>query len=106
MRPKINEEYVLQLVRNVISEETQKVSRNDYNKIQYKIEELENSLMETLKELRKVNDATPEGLRVISDKRIKSIEGCLNDAHTTIKTLKSKIKDHKRNTFQSNNTEK
>ena len=102
---KINEEYVLSVVRNIISEETMRVSRNDYNKIQYKIEEMENCLVETSKELRKVNDSMPQGLKTISDKRLKSIQSSLDDAHKIIKQLQSKIKEHKRSLSQSSTSE-
>lgn len=94
---KINEEYVLNLVRSIISEETMKVTRNDYNKVQYKIEELENCLGDVFKELRKLNDITPEGLKTVSDRRLKSIQGSLEDAQKMISQLKGKIKEHKRN---------
>lgn len=82
-----------------------RVSRNDYNKIQYKIEELENCLIETKKELRKVVEATPHGLKAISDKRLKSVQSSLDDAHKVISQIQSKIKEHKRQSFQSQNQE-
>ena len=97
MGMKINEEYVLNVVRNIISEETMKVTRNDYNKVQYKIEELENCLGEVFKELRKLGDVTPHGLKTVSDKRLKSIQGSLEDVQKMISQLKGKIKEHKRN---------
>jgi uncharacterized protein YpuA (DUF1002 family) len=48
----INEEIVLNVIKNILEEETSKVNRNDYGKVQFKMEELENQLVETIKELR------------------------------------------------------
>jgi len=102
----INEEYIMETIRKVISEETSKVNRNDYNKVQFKIDELESQLAETVKELRKVQDCIPEGLRTISSGRLGSIASNLNDANKTLKVLKNKIKDHKRGTYQQQVDEK
>jgi uncharacterized protein (UPF0216 family) len=102
----INEEYIMETIRKVISEETSKVNRNDYNKVQFKIDELESQLAETVKELRKVQDCIPEGLRTISSSRLGSIASNLNDANKTLKVLKNKIKDHKRGTYQQQVDEK
>ena len=103
---KINEEYIMETIRKVISEETSKVNRNDYNKVQFKIDELESQLAETVKELRKVQDCVPEGLKTISSNRLSSIATNLNDANKTLKVLKSKIKDHKRGNNQQQVDEK
>ena len=61
----INEAIIRSKIKEILSEETKKIRREDYNKIQYKIEEFENQLIETVKELRKVNDSMPEGLKLI-----------------------------------------
>ena len=103
---KINEEYIMETIRKVISEETSKVNRNDYNKVQFKIDELESQLAETVKELRKVQDCIPEGLKTISSNRLSSISSNLNDANKTLKVLKNKIKDHKRGNGQQQVDEK
>jgi esterase/lipase len=106
MKHEINEEYIMETIRKVISEETSKVNRNDYNKVQFKMDELESQLAETVKELRKVQDCIPEGLRTISSNRLSSISSNLNDANKTLKVLKNKIKDHKRGTYQQQVDEK
>jgi hypothetical protein len=70
----LNEEMVIGVIKNILEEETSKVNRNDYSKVQFKMEELENHLIETIKELRKVEDSIPDGLktRPIFDKSISS----------------------------------
>jgi hypothetical protein len=103
---KINEEYIMETIRKVISEESSKVNRNDYNKVQFKIDELESQLAETVKELRKVQDCIPEGLKTISSNRLSSISSNLNDANKTLKVLKNKIKEHKRGNNQQQVDEK
>ena len=102
----INEEIVLNVIKNILAEETSKVNRNDYGKVQFKMEELENQLVETIKELRKVEDSIPDGLKTISGNRLKSINSCLNDAHNTLKQLKNKVREHKKSTYQQQVDEK
>jgi hypothetical protein len=92
----INEKLILNKIKEILYEDTKKIRREDYNKIQFKIEEFENQLVETIKELRKVNDSMPEGLKVISKSRIKTVSENLNNTHNIIKQLKNKIKEHKK----------
>jgi predicted neutral ceramidase superfamily lipid hydrolase len=101
MEHKINEEVVMSAIREILSEETKKVRREEYNKIQFKLDELENQLVETIKELRKVDDSLPEGLRTLSNGRLKNMSSCLIDAHNTLKQLKNKIRDHKKMRYDS-----
>ena len=63
----LNEEMVIGVIKNILEEETSKVNRNDYGKVQFKMEELENHLIDTIKELRKVEDSIPDGLKTISN---------------------------------------
>jgi uncharacterized protein YicC (UPF0701 family) len=105
MIKKINEEVVMEAIRNILSEETKRVRREDYNKVQYKLEELENQLIETVKELRKVEGSIPEGLNTLCEGRVKNISQSLSDAHKNVKQLKEKIKEHKRIRYQSNQIE-
>lgn len=105
MRHEINEEVVMETIRNILSEETKKVRREEYNKVQYKLEELENQLVETIRELRKVEDSVPEGLNMICGGRMKNMSQCLTDAHKNLKQLKEKVKEHKRVRYQTNQIE-
>lgn len=95
----ITENDIKNVVFNVLNEEASKVKREDYARVQYKIEELENSLIEALKELRKLDDCVPDGLKTVCDNRIKSISEKLTEAQQTTSILKSKVKKHKRASF-------
>lgn len=98
----INESLIRNKIKEILLEETKKIRREEYNKIQFKIEEFENQLVETIKELRKVDDSMPEGLKTLSDGRIKNISENLIKTHNLIKQLKNKIKEHKRMSHSSN----
>ena len=102
----LNEKIVLGVIKNILEEETSKVNRNDYGKVQFKMEELENHLIDTIKELRKVEDSIPDGLKTISNNRLKTINSSLSDAHNTLKYLKNKVREHKKSTYQRQVDEK
>jgi hypothetical protein len=105
MRHKINEEVVMEAIRNVLSEETKKVRREDYNKVQFKLDELESQMNETVKELRKVQDTMPEGLNLLCGGRMRNMSQCLSDAQKNLKQLKEKIREHKKSKYQSTQVE-
>lgn len=103
---KINENKVLDILRNILSEEVSKVNRNDYNRVQFKMDELESQLSETIKELRQLQDSIPDGLKTLTNGRVKMISDNLNDAHSTLKVLKNKVKTHRKSSNQSQVEEK
>jgi uncharacterized membrane protein YheB (UPF0754 family) len=92
----INENQVKNILDDLLSEETSKVKREDYARIQYKIEELQNSLNETMKEFRKMQDGLPNGLKTLSNGRISIISSNLTNAQKLISQLKDKIRLHKK----------
>lgn len=92
----ITEEQVKAALEKVLSEETSKVSRQDFSRTQFKIEELQNSLNETLKEFRKLEDSIPAGLKTITNNRIYKISSYLVGAQGNIVKLKEIIKQYKR----------
>lgn len=102
----ITETDILPLINKFLLEESSKVNRNDYNKVQYKMDELEIQLNETMKEFRKLQDSIPDGLKTLSNGRVRSISDSLVNAQNTLKSLKGKIKQHKKNSFQQNVVEK
>lgn len=102
---KIDESLVRNKIKEILLEETKKIRREEYNKIQFKIEEFENQLVETIKELRKVDDSMPEGLKTLSDGRIKNISENLIKTHNLTKQLKNKIREHKKMSHSSNQIE-
>jgi hypothetical protein len=102
----ISEESIKGVLMNILSEETSKVKRDEFNKVQFKIEELENSLSETLKELRKLVDSIPDGLKTVCNGRIKGVSSNLNDAQRLVSQLKKKVREHKKSLYSQQVEEK
>lgn len=103
---KINESDVLNILRGILSEEVSKVNRNDYNRVQFKMDELETQLSETIKELRQLQDSIPDGLKTLTSGRVKMISDNLSNAHSTLKVLKNKVRTHRKSSNQSQVDEK
>lgn len=102
----IEEKTVLRILNNILLEETSKVNRTDYNRVQFKMDELESQILETIKEFRKFEDAIPDGLKTLTNGRLKSIYTNLVESHNTLKTLKVKVKNHKKINHQQSVDEK
>jgi len=92
----ITEEKVKGVLEKILNEERSRISRQDFSRIQFKIEELQNSLNETIKEFRKLEDALPNELKTITGKRVNNISLYLNGIQNNINQLKGKIRAHKR----------
>ncbi len=105
-KQEISEEIVKNKILEVLNEETSKVKRDDYARVQFKIEELQNSLNETMKEMRKLEDSIPGGLKTITNGRITGISNNFTNSQKLISQLKEKIRQHKRNVFSQNIIEK
>ncbi len=102
----ISEEIVKNKILEVLSEQVSKVKREDFARVQFKIEELQNSLNETFKELRKLEDSTPNNLKTITNGRISGISSNLLNAQKLLIQLKDKIKQHKKNLYTQQVVEK
>ena len=102
----ISEEIIKNTIFQVLNEQTSKIRRDDYARVQFKIEELQNSLNETVKEMRKLEDSMPGGLKTISNGRISGISISLTNAQKLLIQLKDKIRQHKRLTFTQQVNEK
>ena len=102
----ISENKVKEVILQILNEDTSKVRREEYAKVQFKIEELQNSLNETLKEFRKLEDSIPNGLKTISNGRITGISQNLTNAQKLIVQLKDKVKQHKKSTYTQQVEEK
>jgi flagellar biosynthesis chaperone FliJ len=74
--------------------------------VQFKIEELQNSLGETMKEFRKLEDSIPNGLKTISNGRVSGISSSLSNAQKLITQLKDKVKQYKKSSFTQQVDEK
>jgi hypothetical protein len=103
----ITEEQIKKALENILlNEEISKVSRQDFSRIQFKIEELQNSLNETMKEFRKLQDSMPNGLKNITNKRILSISSYLIGAQGNIMKLKDAVRMYKRKIYMQQIEEK
>jgi DNA-binding MltR family transcriptional regulator len=102
----ISENKVKEIILQVLTEDTSKVRREEYAKVQFKIDELQNSLNETLKEFRKLDDSIPNGLKTISNGRILGISQNLGNAQKLLVQLKDKVKQHKKSTYTQQVDEK
>lgn len=102
----ISENVVKSVIDRLLNEETSKVKREDFNRVQFKIEELQNSLNDTIRELRKLEDCIPGGLKTVSNGRINGISNNLTGAQKLITQLKEKIRQHKRSLFSQSIEEK
>lgn len=102
----IIENKVKEVLERLLNEETSKVKRDDYSRIQFKMEELQNSLGDTLKEFRKLDDSIPGGLKTITNGRLTGISNNLSNAQKLISQLKEKIRQHKKNTYTQQMDEK
>lgn len=96
----ISEEQVKNVLDKVLSEQTSKVNRQDFNRVQFKVEELQNSLNETIKEMRKLDESIPAGLRTLTNGRMSGISSNLSLAQKLLSQLKDKIRQHKRSQYQ------
>jgi hypothetical protein len=102
----ITENIVKEALKKVLNEETSKVNRQDFSRVQFKIEELQNSLNETIKELRKLEDSIPDGLKTITNARISGISSNMSNSQKLLTQLKEKVRQHKRSLFTQQVDEK
>jgi len=102
----ISEDKIKEVIDRLLNEETSKVRREDYNRVQFKIDELQNSLNETIKEFRKLEDSIPDGLKKVTDGKISFISTNLSMASKSLIQVKDKIKQHKKNSYQQQVDEK
>jgi hypothetical protein len=102
----ITENQVKNILGKVLMEETSKVSRNEFSRVQFKIEELQNSLNETVRELRKLEDSVPSGLQNLTKSRISMISSNLTNSQKLLALVKEKIRNYKRSLYSQTIEEK
>ena len=95
----ITENQVKNILDKVLMEETSKVSRNEFSRVQFKIEELQNSLNETVRELRKLEDSIPGGLQTLTKSRVSIISSNLTNSQKLLSLVKEKIRNYKRSLY-------
>ena len=102
----ITENQVKDILDKVLMEQTSKVSRNEFSRVQFKIEELQNSLNETVKELRKLEDSIPSGLQTLTKSRVSMISSNLTNSQKLLALVKEKIRNYKRSLYSQTIEEK
>jgi hypothetical protein len=102
----ITENQIKNILDKVLMEETSKVSRNEFSRVQFKIEELQNSLNETVRELRKLEDSIPGGLQNLTKSRISMISSNLTNSQKLLSLVKEKIRNYKRSLYSQTIEEK
>lgn len=95
----ITEQEVRDALTNILLNESSKVKREDFNRVIFKIEELQNSLNETVKDLKKLETAIPPNLKTLTNGRISSIGSHLGETQEIVGKLKEKVNIHKRKCF-------
>jgi hypothetical protein len=95
----VTEEQVKEVLNNILSEQMKRVSRQDFNRTQFKIEELQNSLNETLKEYGKLKSSIPQGLQTPTRSRIQSIGDHLYGVQLDLNKLKVGVFNYKKKTY-------
>lgn len=102
----ISEDSIKTILDKILNEEAMKVKRDEYAKMQFKIDELQASLNETIKELRKLQDSIPGGLKGVMSGKVNNLSTNLYGSQKIIAQLKDKIKTHKRASFTQQVEEK
>ena len=102
----ITENQVKDILDKVLMEQTSKVSRNEFSRVQFKIEELQNSLNETVRELRKLEDSIPGGLQTLTKSRVSMISSNLINSQKILSILKDKVRQYKRSLYAQSIEEK
>lgn len=102
----ITENHVKEVLEKILSEQASKVSRQEFSRVQFKIEELQNSLNETIKEMRKLDDSIPGGLKGLTNSRVKTISNYLYNSQKVLSQLKEKVRAYKKSVYNQQIDEK
>ena len=102
----LTENQVKNVLDKILMEETSKVSRNEFSRVQFKIEDLQNSLNETVRELRKLEDSVPSGLQNLTKSRISMISSNLLNSQKLLVVVKEKIRNYKKSLYSQTIEEK
>jgi len=101
MEKNIIEENTKSILSKILNEEVSKVSRQEFNRVLFKLEELDNSLTETIKEYKKLEESLPYGLKNVTNKKMSLVKSYLYATRNDIAQLVSNVrKFRKRNSEQ------
>jgi len=95
----ITEEQIQKILDDLLTEQTKRVSRQDFSRAQFKIEELQNSFNETLKDFRKLYTSLPNGLDSVAKPALVSIARNLEMTRRNINKLKDEVIVYKKTTY-------
>ena len=95
----ITEDKIKEILNKILNEGTPKISRIDYNRVQFKIDELISSLSETQKELRKLQESIPAPLKKITERKIGEVSTSLSNSYRVINEMKAKIQQVKKGSY-------
>jgi hypothetical protein len=88
------------ILNDILNEEVSKVSRQDFNRVLFKLEELETSLNETIKEYKKLEDSIPNGLKNTTNRKMLSLQSHLVMMKKEILVLTNNVRIYKKRTNQ------
>jgi hypothetical protein len=95
----ITEDLVKRALENILAEDMTKVSRYDFSRTQFQIDELQNSLNETIKEFRKLQNSVPVGLQPVTKSKISSIALSLGNIQKDVSKIKENVRMYKRKVY-------
>lgn len=95
----ITEDKIKEILKKILNEGSPKVSRIDYNRVQFKIDELMSSLSETQKELRKLQDSIPAPLKKVTERKLGEVTASLSNSYRAITDMKSKLQQIKKSSY-------
>jgi len=106
MKKLINETLVKQTLNNILMEEASKVTRYEFNLVQFKINEVEGSVKDVKRELIKLENGIPKGLKNISNSKLLSISSDIVKIQKTLQQFSDKVKKYKKSTYSPKIDEK
>lgn len=106
MKTQITENLVKEIYENILLEEASKVSRSEFNMVQFKIGEVESSLKDMKRELIKLENSIPKGLKNMSAGKLSSISSDVLKIQKTLQQFSDKVNDHKKSIYTTRIEEK
>lgn len=94
------------ILKQILLEDISKIPRQDYNRILFKLEEFENSLNETIKEYKKLEESIPNGLNLVTRKKMTLMSSYLYNTKTEIHNMVKNVKNFKKRTNNQNTIQK
>lgn len=99
-KKQISEDAIRKVLTQVLNEEISKVKREEYTRLLFKLDDIEKSLSDLIRELHKVDDTTATGLKVICKDKFSLINSNLLNTHRLLLQLKDRVRQKRKS--QSN----